>query len=195
MAPCRERQTSSCQELSPEEHPIATETHNEISCLITETPIIHPNGSQDRNFVILFSLLNNKNVSSARTYLQPSDQIEVFLEKSTTEYDKSNHGDSYWVKPVYITNRCARRNTERASDFVSCRADLLSTNISIHFESFNIKHWIRYDSFTGWNAIAEMGGLILFIYVVHCLIMAAVSIFWSPAETITFSSAGQFSTV
>jgi hypothetical protein len=86
------------------EHPVATAEHNYMNCLLNEIPVAN-NNTVDRNYVILFSIVENQNITSSRTFLQPSDQLEVYLEKSITEYDHNHHGANYWVKPVYITNR------------------------------------------------------------------------------------------
>jgi hypothetical protein len=49
--------------------------------------------------------------------------------------------------------------------------------------------------FVAWNAIAAIGGLILFVYIMHTIVMALVSIAVSPADTLTFGSARQYSVV
>lgn len=107
MISCPGKPSSQCQESSRAEHHLAVPEYNWINCSIYQQ-IGNPNDTEKPNFVILFSILDNKNVTSSKAYLQPSDVVEVYLEKIITQFDHNQKAEKYLVKPVYVTNRYAR---------------------------------------------------------------------------------------
>jgi len=109
-------------------------------------------------------------------WFAPNDNAWILLEKSTFQTSSSGSQQNMWRQTL------AYHSTVYQPNFY---------NVSVLMGSFIVTHFQPTDTFNGWMAIGDIGGVAYFMVLLHTLVMIVVGVFlsnsssflaWTPKE-------------
>jgi len=125
MINCPQGDLKSCQQTRNADSFSATYDRNALSCSFDLRSLLPPDQLNQTNFVVALSIVGNSD-NKDRLYVQPTDAVEIYLEKVIEEEAGHRALTKYVVNPVYISSH---------------QTNLGQSNITFAFNSFDIKHW------------------------------------------------------
>jgi len=155
IAPCAHwPDLTKCIEIVPDAY--ASPKFNSLTCYMNITS--PPNADTAIGFEIPMNL---STLPTPRYFVKPDNNAWIFLNKINIRPRNGKSLDFYDRRIVY-------------------ESTTFSTNVFIFtltFDNFFIFHYIEDDWYTGMMAVADMGGLAFFLYIIHAMSMAVVGVF------------------
>lgn len=172
MVACPGHTLKDCQQTSNTTSFEATFDRNAFSCSFNLKSLLPPDQFNQTNFVFAFSIVGNTE-NKNKLFVQPADNIEIYLERVVEEELGRKPLTKFIVTPIYVSSH---------------QTSLGHSNITISYNTFDIKHWVQYDSYSSWNALADLGGLLFFIWLAHSFLMFIVELIFTRNDSRLFSS-------
>jgi hypothetical protein len=141
---------------------IATPSMPHIGCDVSLTK--NGTGPDDGvSTVLRLAFSDTGTFSQAETVYIETDTIgTVYLSK--TSYSGAITQSFY--NPWYITHRLPSNQTA-----------LGGMQLFIEMNSFDVVNYQQYSTYTGWQAYADVGGMLMFAYVMHMVLMFVIGVF------------------
>jgi len=172
MVACPGHDIKSCQQTKNADSFTATFDKNAFACNFDLKSLLPPNRLNETNFIVAFSIVGNTE-SKDKLFVQPTDEVEIYLEKVVEEEMGRPALTKFIVNPIYVSSHQTSPG---------------QSNVTISYNSFDIKHWVQYDSYSSWNALADLGGLLFFVWLAHSFLMVIVELLFSRGDSRLFSS-------
>jgi len=114
---------------------------------------------------------------------------QIAFELEDSEAFGSNSGSSIWISPgrdawVLLTKGMFNKQAgwDRALLYHSVSIPRTNSTTPLEYQvtavidSFSVDHYETMDTYTGWMAVADMGGFLLFLWIFHSLCMLGLGI-------------------
>jgi len=145
--------TTACIQVTPTAE--AVPMLNDLECLLNVTA---PQGA-DR--ILAFDILDNGKYGAAMTFLNPSNNVWIVMDKISVE-PKSGPKLTFWSRRVQYETTLSNGQYFK---------------IVMVIDTFAIWHYVETDWYTGMMAVADVGGLAFFLYILHTITMMIIGIF------------------